>query len=109
MPDNTTGHAPVLRSAVTLHLHLHAQIIQLGGKARNDETPLQVVLSTCEGNTLSAHLVGDMVCLLLAAAQIPWLCTSQCSFWAQASCATWLIMQVCPSPICLGLRAHLQI
>lgn len=54
----------------------------------------QVVLSLCDGNTMSAHCVGDLLCLLLAAAQAPRLCVSPCPLWLQASTTVWLLAQV---------------
>ena len=56
--------------------------------------PAQVVSSFCDGNTMGPHIIGDMVCLLLALAQVPWLCGPLCSLWGQVACAGWLVTQV---------------
>ncbi len=58
------------------------------------EGAAQVALSLCDGNTFGAHIVGDLLCLLLAAAQVPWLCPApSCPLWLQASTAVWLLAQ----------------
>ena len=63
-------------------------------KPRTCAAPAQVVSSFCDGNTLGPHIIGDLVCLLLALAQAPWLCSLLCSPWGRAGCAAWLVTQV---------------
>ena len=55
---------------------------------------MQAVLSLCDGNTMGPHMVGDLVCVLLAAAQAPWLCSAPCSLELVASSAAWLAARV---------------
>ena len=55
---------------------------------------LQALLSFCEGNTLSIHLLGDAVALGAAVAQGPWLCDNVCNLVLQANCDGVLIIQV---------------
>ena len=59
---------------------------------------VQVVLSLCDGNTMGPHIVGDLACVLLAAAQAPWLCGVPCSLWAAAASTAWLAARVSPPP-----------
>ena len=56
--------------------------------------PGQVVSSFGDGNTMGPHIIGDMVCLLLALAQTPWLCGAMSSLWGRASCTVWLVTHV---------------
>ena len=62
----------------------------------------QAAMSMCEGNLLSAHLIGDAIALAAAAAQAPWLCGDMCSGLGQLCCSSWVILQVVlsPFPIC---------
>ena len=54
----------------------------------------QVALSLCEGNTMGPHIVGDLVSVLLAMAQAPWLCHAPCTFWTTAASTAWLAARV---------------
>ncbi len=54
----------------------------------------QAAMSMCEGNLLSAHLIGDAIALAAAAAQAPWLCGDMCSGLGQLCCSSWVILQV---------------
>ena len=55
---------------------------------------LQAVLSLCEGNPLSMHLIGDAVAVAAAVPQGPWLCDNVCGLKTHASCDGVLILQV---------------
>ncbi len=57
---------------------------------------MQAVLSLCDGNTMGPHIVGDLVCVLLAAAQAPWLCSAPCSLLMSACSIAWLAARVSP-------------
>lgn len=63
---------------------------------QNQQSPwgVQAVLSLCDGNTMGPHIVGDLVCVLLAAAQAPWLCSAPCSLWMSTCSIAWLAARV---------------
>ena len=57
----------------------------------------QAAMSMCEGNPLSAHLVGDAIALAAAAAQAPWLCRDMCTGLGHFCCSSWVVMQASSS------------
>lgn len=51
-------------------------------------------MSMCEGNPLSAHLLGDALALAAAAAQAPCLCNEMCTVLGRSGCAISVVLLV---------------
>ncbi|CAL8471194.1 g10736 [Coccomyxa elongata] len=50
-------------------------------------------MSMCEGNLLSAHLLGDALALTAAAVQAPCLCSEMCTVLGRSGCAICVVLQ----------------
>ena len=99
LPESLADPVPLdiclcMQNSMGLACRIHATVTQKMQLNKSIASPMQAVLSMCEGNLMVPRLLGDAVTLAAALAQSAWLCVGLRSPLHQAGCIALLFSQV---------------